>query len=46
VARRPPFSEIDDNVADPPPDELHLFDTTNAGEVPDAGWPDCPPPQQ
>ena len=39
-------TEVGDNVADPPPDELHLFEGASAGDAPDGGWPDCPPPQQ
>ena len=47
-------TEIGDNLADPPLDELHLFDTLGEGAaggtadttVPDGGWPDCPPPDQ
>ena len=48
-------TEIGDNVTDPPPDELQLFDppgddatdaTATDAMAPDGGWPDCPPPGQ
>ena len=39
-------TEIGDNVADPPPDELHLFGPASAADAPDGGWPDCPPPDR
>lgn len=43
-------TEIGDNVTDPPPDELQLFDPPGVdatdATVPDGGWPDCPPPGQ
>lgn len=39
-------TEIGDNIADPPPDELHLFEASSGGAAPDGGWPGCPPPQQ
>ena len=39
-------TEIGDNIADPPPDELHLFEPAGDGAAPDGGWPDCPPPRQ
>ena len=38
-------TEIGDNISDPPPDELHLFDGAGDGAAPDGGWPDCPPPE-
>ncbi len=44
-------TEIGDNIADPPPDELQLFSPAEGGEpdrdpAPDGGWPGCPPPQR
>ncbi len=38
-------TEIGDNIADPPEDELQLFTDASGGATPDGGWPGCPPPQ-
>ncbi len=39
-------TEIGDNVADPPSDELQFIDLPTGAQNIDAGWPACPPPQQ
>lgn len=38
-------TEVGDNVAEPPPDELVLLPPPTPGVPADAGWPDCAPEQ-